>query len=300
MTWKGIMHPLPQRSWGNPSIFLKGPQWRPSGAKRRPCKGTCGTKRCLGNPCNAISLKKHDIYSCLQLIQPLLAKWRSPTNQYIDIYSYHISDISILHFDALICFCQNVLKGHQTHTSPPWWSATSWSLPTCSIKNSSRWNERERHKSAVQHLAESSPSASKLPLFFAQRRLKRNYEPREEMLGKSIGWIRVQIFSGNFFPFFRGIFFHFRLLVVVVVFFVLFWWFFGGGGGGADAGAGGAAGGGCFLVLFWWWRLLFGAVLVVVVVVVVVACPNLRKCSTKKVLRNGLLRCILYTCPNLW
>ena len=26
---------------------------------------------------------------------------------------------------ALWCFC----KGHQTHTSPPWWSATSWSLP---------------------------------------------------------------------------------------------------------------------------------------------------------------------------
>ena len=42
----------------------------------------------------------------------------------------------------------------------------------------------------------------------------------------SVGSYRVQILSGNFFPIFWGIFFHFRFLVVVVTFLALFRWFF--------------------------------------------------------------------------
>lgn len=100
-----------------------------------------------------------------------------------DIYSYHISDMSIL---ALWCFCPNVLKGHQTHTSPPWWSATSWSLPICSIKkviSLERDANRERNKSATTAPGWKLPIRVKAAWFFAKGRNVRK---------KTVQWLHTE------------------------------------------------------------------------------------------------------------
>ena len=152
MTWKGIMHPLPQKVVGFPSISINdGLQWPPSGAKRRPCKGTCGTKRCRG------------------------------------MHRYSFIHITCIYICALMllskCFVKVIRLTPLRHDDL---------LPLGACKNSSRWNER-RNANATnpqqQHLAESSPSVSKLPGFLLRGVWSETTSQGKKCSEKNIGWI---------------------------------------------------------------------------------------------------------------
>lgn len=162
MPWKGIMHPLPQRLLDfhrcHSTILSMTTKWR----KKTSMQRNLWRKKCLAMPYH--SKNTTNILVCSRFRHFSQSEDLQQINTSIfDIYSYHI--YLFLRFDAFVKVIRLTPLRHDD-------LQPLGACHFCSIKQviSLERDANRELQSAVQHLAESSPSASKLPRFFAKGR----------------------------------------------------------------------------------------------------------------------------------